>query len=68
MNDGRANRLREALYSLEIEHRDLDLTIETVESAKQRNQLLIKRMKIRKLRLKDQIERLKSQLIPDLNA
>jgi hypothetical protein len=68
MNNGRANRLREALYNLEIEHRDLDLTIETVESAKQRDQLLIKRMKVRKLRLKDQIERLKSQLIPDLNA
>ncbi len=68
MNEGEANRLHDALYNLETEHRDLDLAIETVVSAKQRDQLLIKRMKVRKLRLKDQIERLKSKLIPDLNA
>ena len=68
MNEGEANRLRDALYNLETEHRDLDLAIETVVSAKQMDQLLIKRMKVRKLRLKDQIERLKSKLIPDLNA
>jgi hypothetical protein len=68
MNEGEANRLRDALYNLGTEHRDLDLAIETVVSAKQRDQLLIKRMKVRKLRLKDQIERLKSKLIPDLNA
>ena len=68
MNEGEANRLRDALYNLKTEHRDLDLAIETVVSAKQRDQLLIKRMKVRKLRLKDQIERLKSKLIPDLNA
>lgn len=68
MNEGEAKRLRDALYNLETEHRDLDLAIETVVSAKQMDQLLIKRMKVRKLRLKDQIERLKSKLIPDLNA
>ena len=68
MNESEANRLCDALYDLETEHRDLDLAIETVISAKQSDQLLIKRMKVRKLRLKDQIERLKSKLIPDLNA
>ena len=35
MNEGEANRLRDALYNLETEHRDLDLAIETVVSAKQ---------------------------------
>ena len=32
------------------------------------DQLLLRRMKKRKLQLKDQIARLKSQLIPDLDA
>jgi hypothetical protein len=68
MHDDRSTRIQDALYTLAIEHRDLDLAIEAAESAKQGDQLLVKRLKVRKLRIKDQIERLKSQLIPDLNA
>ena len=68
MHDDRSTRIQDALYTLAIERRDLDLAIEAAESAKQGDQLLVKRLKVRKLRIKDQIERLKSQLIPDLNA
>jgi hypothetical protein len=68
MHDDRSTRIQDALYTLAIEHRDLDLAIEAAESAKQGDQLLVKRLKVRKVRIKDQIERLKSQLIPDLNA
>ena len=32
------------------------------------NQILLQRLKKEKLRLKDQIERLKDEMIPDLNA
>ena len=53
---------------LRIEHRDLDEVISRLSLDLHVDELQLKRLKKRKLLLKDQIARLESQLIPDLNA
>jgi hypothetical protein len=53
------------LAELKLEHRDLDLAIERLQADIQADELAVKRMKKRKLQLKDQIARLESDLIPD---
>jgi len=58
----------EKLRSLRIEHRDLDEVIMRLSLDSNVDELQMKRLKKRKLMLKDQITRLESQLIPDLNA
>ena len=58
----------EKLRQLRIEHRDLDEVISRLSLDLHVNELQSKRLKKRKLMLKDQIARLESQLIPDLNA
>lgn len=57
---------REMLKTLRIEHRDLDEKIEVQN--RDLDQFEIRRLKKRKLALKDLIIKLESQLIPDLNA
>ena len=56
------------LAELKLEHRDLDVAIEHLGSAIGRDELQLTRLKKRKLLLKDQIARLESKLIPDLDA
>jgi len=58
----------EKLRQLRIEHRDLDEVIGRLSMDLHVDELQLKRLKKRKLVLKDQILRLESQLIPDLNA
>ena len=58
----------EKLRALRIEHRDLDEVISRLTMDMHVNELQMKRLKKRKLMLKDQITRLESELIPDLNA
>jgi hypothetical protein len=58
----------EKLRSLRIEHRDLDDVISRLSLDLNINELQLKRLKKRKLQLKDQIQMLESKLIPDLNA
>lgn len=60
----RVQRLRE----LRIEHRDLDDVICRLSLDLYVDELQLRRLKKRKLLLKDQILRLESELIPDLNA
>jgi hypothetical protein len=60
------NRVR--LKELRVAHRDLDLTINKLTRNPQFDQLRIKRLKKRKLLLKDMIVHLESELIPNLNA
>lgn len=60
------NRVR--LKELRVAHRDLDLTINKLTTNPQVDQLRIKRLKKRKLLLKDMIVHLESELIPNLNA
>jgi hypothetical protein len=61
-----ANRVR--LKELRVAHRDLDTTIEQLISDPAIDQIRIKRLKKRRLALKDTIVRLESDLIPNLNA
>ena len=56
------------LRALRIEHRDLDEVIAPLSLDMHIDELQLKRLKKRKLVLKDQILMLESQLIPDLNA
>lgn len=56
------------LHELENEHRDLDDIIIRLAGESYVNQIQLRRLKKRKLQLKDRIERLKSSLIPNLNA
>jgi len=58
----------ERLRQLRIEHRDLDQVIERLSLDMRSDELQLRRLKKRKLLLKDQIQRLQSQSIPDLNA
>ena len=58
----------ERLKQLRVEHRDLDQVIARLVTDPNVDQLMLKRLKKRKLILKDQITRLESELIPDLNA
>jgi hypothetical protein len=58
----------EKLRQLRIEHRDLDDVISRLSMDLRVDEIQLKRLKKRKLMLRDQIERYESQLIPDLNA
>jgi hypothetical protein len=61
-------RRLERLRELRIEHRDLDDVINRLQLDLYVNEVQLRRLKKRKLMLKDQIARLESELIPDLNA
>ena len=58
----------ERLRQLRIEHRDLDDVIARLSLDYDVDEVQLKRLKKRKLMLKDQIAKLESQAIPDLNA
>lgn len=53
------------LAELKLEHRDLDLAILRLTADPSADELTVKRLKKRKLWLKDCIARLESALIPD---
>lgn len=56
------------LKELRVQHRDLDVAISELTKNPLTDQLRVSRLKKQKLRLKDMIARLESELIPDLNA
>ena len=56
------------LQALEIEHHDLDDVIRRLAGDISQDQLQLRRLKKRKLVLKDQIQRLRARLIPDIIA
>jgi hypothetical protein len=58
-------RIVQRLTELRQEHRDLDLAIGRLHDNIAADELAIKRLKKRKLQLKDTITRLESALIPD---
>lgn len=60
--------LKEKLALLEHEHRDLDTIIERLMSVQPVDLLQIQRLKKKKLLLKDQINKLKSDILPDIIA
>ena len=57
-------RLRE----LRVDHRDLDYLIDSLTHDPMVDQLRVRRLKKRRLILKDMITQLESELIPDLDA
>jgi hypothetical protein len=58
----------ERLKQLRIEHQDLDAVIARLVHDPHVDQVMLKRLKKRKLFLKDMITLLESARIPDLNA
>ena len=60
--------IRQRLEELQVEHRDLDEIIQRLAIDPLVDQLQLRRMKKRKLALKDMISRLQSKLIPDIEA
>ena len=62
------HEIRQRIGELVNAHRDLDDAIAQLTAVPCADELQIKRMKRRKLQLKDAIGRLQSSLIPDLDA
>ncbi|MFI4940258.1 MAG: YdcH family protein [Burkholderiales bacterium] len=60
--------IKRRIIELEVEHRDLDVVIDTLIHDVRREELQLRRLKKRKLQLKDHITLLKMQLIPDIPA
>ncbi len=58
------DRLRE----LRVDHRDLDYLIDAMSHDPLVDQLRMRRLKKRRLVLKDMISQLESELIPDMDA
>ena len=58
----------EKLRQLRIEHRDLDQVIARIQLDIHVDEVQMRRLKKRKLMLKDMITQLESARIPDLNA
>ncbi|MFA7270158.1 MAG: YdcH family protein [Sterolibacterium sp.] len=60
--------LRARLLELTTEHRDLDVAIAQLMDTPPMDELLLRRMKKRKLHLKDRIAQIERQLDPDVPA
>ena len=68
MKSENTSEIKLLLLELREEHRDLDLAINRMAADPRQDQLHLRRLKKRKLKLKDWITRLESRLIPDLDA
>lgn len=60
--------IQSRLRNLQVEHRDLDQVIARLTVNPPNDQLLIRRLKKRKLQLKDRIAQLEGMLVPDIPA
>jgi len=60
--------IHERLHEMQVDHRDLDLVIEHLTINPPPDQLLMRRLKKRKLLLKDRISQLERMLVPDIPA
>lgn len=63
-----SNDIQRRIIELEVEHRDLDAVIESLIRDSRHEELQLRRLKKRKLQLKDHITMLKMQLVPDIPA
>ena len=68
LTDEEKAEIRFRLHELELEHHDLDDITERLARDPAQDQLQLRRLKKRKLVLKDQIQRLRARLIPDIIA
>ncbi|RYG75677.1 MAG: DUF465 domain-containing protein [Alphaproteobacteria bacterium] len=60
--------IRNRLLTLRTEHRDMDVAIEALRTTGSSDQLQLARLKKRKLLMRDEIQMLEDQLIPDIIA
>lgn len=60
--------LRVRVTALELEHSDLNDVIDRVSVLPEQDELQLRRLKKKKLLLRDQIEKLRARLIPDIIA
>ncbi|PKQ02930.1 MAG: hypothetical protein CVT73_16855 [Alphaproteobacteria bacterium HGW-Alphaproteobacteria-12] len=68
MTDQEEHELRQTLAGLKEEHRDLDSAIAALEALPILDHLQIKRLKKRKLQLRDRIQEIDDMLLPDIIA
>lgn len=68
LSDADISEIRSQLHELQVEHRDLDLVITHLIECPPPDDLLIRRLKKRKLALKDRILLLEQTLVPDIPA
>lgn len=68
MTTTQREEIQRRIVELEVEHRDLDTVIEILTRDVNHEELQLRRLKKRKLQLKDHISLLKMQLIPDIPA
>ena len=68
LTDEERAQLEARIHALETEHHDLDDVIEHLVDVPIQDQLLLRRLKKKKLLLKDLIARLRDRLIPDILA
>jgi hypothetical protein len=68
MESEEIRELRAMLARLKQEHRDLDSAINALEESGRADALQLKRLKKKKLFLKDEISRIEDQLLPDIIA
>ena len=68
MESEEIRELRATLLRLKQEHRDLDSAINAFEESGRAHALQLKRLKKKKLALKDEIARIEDQLLPDIIA
>ncbi len=60
--------IKRRIIELQIEHRDLDVAISQLAVQLNIDDLALRRMKKRKLQIKDALTRLEMQLVPDIPA
>jgi hypothetical protein len=60
--------IKRRLIELQIEHRDLDEAIARLSSQPGVDELALRRMKKRKLQIKDAVQLLEMSLVPDIPA
>lgn len=63
-----SEEIRQRIIELEVEHRDLDAVIDLLAQDIRHDELQLRRLKKRKLQLKDHLTLLKMQLVPDIPA
>ncbi len=68
MFQNRNEQLKQQLFDLRLEHGGLNEMIDRLGGDPSVDQLQLARLKKRRLQLKDAIEKLESQLIPDIDA
>ncbi len=68
MDSEEIRELRAVLGRLKQEHRDLDGAINALEQSGRADALQLKRLKKKKLFLRDEITRIEDELLPDIIA